>query len=365
MSIFDRYLLKRFFLTFFVAMFCFVIVFDVVNLIEQIGKFLESEATFGDIFMYYVYFTPFIVVLTCPIATLLASIFSVGLLARNNELTAMKSAGVSLYRLTLPLLLGGVVIAMFLWIFGEMVMPEANFRKDQIKMEKIDRKQPTSKGIYRNQLFQGLGGRVFHFSTYNAGDAEGQRVIIQTFAGSKLKSVVTAERFDWQDSIWIGHNVEFSEFKDFRVDPKPIKSWHEDYHAFSNYAETPAYFDVWFTRQDAQSLSYFKLLNFIQVSRAIGRDVTPQVVDLENKIAFPFINVIIILIGVALASNPRRSGLAIGFGISMCISFVFYTVVKIAIELGHQGTIPPLVAAWGANVIFFIFGLYLLVRTPK
>jgi lipopolysaccharide export system permease protein len=365
MTIFDRYLLKRFFLTFLIAMFCFVLIFDIVNLIEHIGDFLESKATFADVAMYYVYFTPFIIVLTCPIATLLAAIFSVGLLAKNNELTAMKSSGVSIYRLTMPLLLGGLAIACFLWVFGELIMPEANHRKNLIKIEKIDRRQPTVSGVHRNEMFQGLGGRVFHFGAYRSAEAKGERVMIQTFSGSRLRSVVTAKEFYWQDSLWVGFDVDFSEFKDFRVDPEPVRSWHEERHLFREFAERPQYFDTWFTRQDALSLSYFKLQRFIDVSRAIGRDVTKEVVDLQTKIAFPFINVIIILIGVALASNPRRSGLTIGFGISMCISFVFYTIVKIAIELGHQGSIPPLVAAWGANVLFSLFGLYLLIRTPK
>lgn len=365
MTVFDRYLLKRFFLTFVVSLLCFVLVFDVVNLVEHVGQFLESDATLMDIILYYVYFTPFIVVLTCPIATLLAAIFSVGLLAKNNELTAMKASGVSLYRLTMPLLLGGVVIACLLWVFGEMVMPEANYRKNLIKVEKIDQRKPVSAEVHRNEMFQGLAGRIFHFGTYYSSEERGENVMIQTFSGNRLVSVVTAEEFFWDDSVWIGNKVEFSEFRDFRVDPEPIRSWHEEVHRFSSFAERPHYFDTWFSRQDAQSLSYFKLANFINVSRAIGRDVTKEVVDLRTKIAFPFINVIIILIGVALASNPRRSGLAIGFGISMCVSFIFFTIVKIAIEMGHQGTISPLVAAWGTNVLFFLFGLFLLIRTPK
>ncbi len=365
MGILHRYLLRRFFLTFLVSLFCFVLIFDLVNLVEHIGRYLESDATVVDIIMYYIYFTPFIVVLTCPIATLLAAIFSVGLLARTNELTAMKAAGVSLYRLTLPLLLGGVVIAVLLWVFGEFVLPEANHRKNNIKIEKIDRRRTTTPKTQRNQMFQGVDGRIFHFGNYVAESATGERVVIQTFAGNRLKSIVSAEKFFWDDSIWVGTDVEFSEFKDFRVDPQPIRQWHRALFHFTDLVERPRYFNNWFMRQDALSLDYFQLRSFIEVNQAIGRDVTAEVVDLQNKIAFPFINVIIILIGVALASNPRRSGLAISFGLSMGISFFFYTIVKIAIELGHQGTIPPLLAAWGANMVFFLLGLYLLIKTPK
>lgn len=365
MRILTRYLLKSFFTTFAISLFCFVLVFDLVNVIENIGKFLESDATGGEIFLYYIYFTPFIIVLTTPIATLLAAIFSVGIAAKRNELLAMKAAGVSIYRLAAPLLGAGLLIAASLWVFGEFVMPEANLHKDEIKAEKIDRRGTTRGKVHSNQMFLGLEGRIFHFGTYNADAERGSQVAIETFVGNRLKSITTAAEFYWQDSVWVGRDVEFREFKDFRTDAHPIVEWKEQYYTFNSYHEKPTYFQTWLSGDDALALGYLKLRRFIQVSRAIGRDVTPQVVDLYTKIAFPFINVIIILIGVALASNPRRSGLAISFGMSMAISFVFYTIVKIAIELGHQGTIPPLLAAWGANALFFLIGAFLLIRTPK
>lgn len=365
MNIIDRYLLSRFFLTFFVSIFCFILIFDLVNLVERIGGLLESGATLFDVFLYYFYFTPFIVVLTCPIATLLASIFSIGLMAKSNELLAMKAAGISLYRIVVTLTAGGIVIAAGLWWFGEMVLPEANTRKNVIESEKFERKQPESSTVYRNQMFQGLQGRVFQFTNYVTKSATGEDVVIQTFEGNKLKQVITADRLTWQDSLWVGTGVEIRVFGDFESDPQPIKSSNFSTLTFPEFRERPSYFEDWFSRQDPLSMDYFKLSKFIQVSRSLGKDATKQLVDLENKIAFPFINVIIILIGVSLASNPRRSGLGISFAVSMAISFVFYTCVKIAIEFGHQGTIPPLLAAWGTNVVFLVLGLFLLFRTPK
>ncbi len=365
MNTVDRYLLKRFFITFFVSLFCFVLIFDLVNLVERIGNLLESGATFTDVFMYYFYFTPFIVVLTCPIATLLASIFSVGLLAKSNELLAMKAAGISLYRIVATLVVGGFVIAAGLWVFGEMILPEANNRKNIIQAEKFERRGSESATVYHNQMFQGLHGRVFQFTNYITRSATGEDVVIQTFDGNRLRQLITANRFVWQDSIWVGSDVQVRDFGDFESDPEPIKTTKYQTLPCPDFREKPSYFENWFGRQDPLSMSYFKLKRFIEVSRALGKDATAQLVDLENKIAFPFINIIIILIGVSLASNPQRSGLGISFAVSMAISFVFYTCVKIAIEFGHEGTISPLVAAWGTNVIFLILGLILLLKTPK
>ncbi len=365
MSTFARYLLKRFFLTFFVAIFCFIIIFDLVNLVENIGRFVESGATAKDVALYYAYFTPFIVVLTCPIATLLAAIFSIGLLAKTNELTAMKAAGVSIYRIAGILVLGGFLVAGGLWVFGEYVLPEANYRKNIIKAEKIERRRPEAANVYRNQLFQGLEGRIFQFTTYQSLAMIGEDVIIQTFDGRALKQIVTAKKFVWRDSVWIGYDVAIKEIGDLKSAAQPIRSTAHDSLVFSAYRERPNFFEDWFTRQDAFSMSYFKLRDFIEVSKLLGKKVTVQVVDLNNKIAFPFINVIIILIGVALASNPRRAGLGISFGLSMGISFVFFTLVKVGIEMGHNGIISPLVAAWGTNLVFLVLGLLLLLRVPK
>lgn len=365
MNIIDRYLLRRFFVTFFVSILCFILIFDLVNLVERIGGFIESGATFADVFLYYFYFTPFIVVLTCPIATLLASIFSVGLLAKSNELLAMKAAGISLYRIMTTLVFGGILIAASLWWFGEIVLPEANSRKNTIQAEKFEKRNIESATVYRNQMFQGLEGRVFQFNNYVTKSATGEGVLIQVFEGNKLRQTITADRLIWQDSVWVGSGVEIQTFGDFESDPEPIKRTKFATYSLADFREKPSYFEDWFSRQDPMSMDYFKLRKFINVSRALGKDVTKQLVDLENKIAFPFINVIIILIGVSLASNPRRSGLGVSFAVSMAISFVFYTCVKIALELGHQGSIPPLVAAWGTNLVFFLLGIILLLRTPK
>ncbi|TFH65889.1 MAG: LptF/LptG family permease, partial [Candidatus Zixiibacteriota bacterium] len=126
-------------------------------------------------------FTPFIIVLTCPIATLLASIFSIGLMAKSNELLAMKAAGVSLYCIVTTMVAGGILIAIGLWVFGEMILPEANSRKNIIQAEKFERRSSESATVYRNQMFQGLHGRVFQFTNYVSKSATGEDVVIQTF----------------------------------------------------------------------------------------------------------------------------------------------------------------------------------------
>lgn len=365
MNIFSRYLLRRFFLTFFVSLFCFILIFDLVNLIENIGKYVESGARAIDIALYYLYFTPFVVVLTCPIATLLAAIFSIGLLAKTNELTAMKAAGVSIYRIAVVLMTGGVAIAGGLWVFGEVILPEANFQKNIIKAERIERRKADTANVYRNQMFQGLDGRIFQFGNYISKSATGEDVLIQTFDGKTLRQIITAERLVWRDTVWWGRKVSIRAIGDLDSAARPISSESYDSLAFPSFRERPNFFEDWFSRQDAYSMGYFKLKRFIEVSRALGKDVTAQVVDLYNKTSFPLINIIIILIGVALASNPRRAGLGISFGLSMGISFIFFTMVKVAIEMGHNGILSPIVAAWGTNVVFLLFGLVLLIRVPK
>ena len=190
-------------------------------------------------------------------------------------------------------------------------------------------------------------------------------MVIQTFNGNRLTDVITAKRFFWRDSVWVGTDVTIKKIGNLDQANQPITIAQKDTVVFSGFKEKPNYFEDWFSRQDALSMGYFKLRKFIEVSRALGKDVTRQIVDLYNKISFPFINVIIILIGVSLASNPRRAGLGISFGLSMGISFVFYTMVKVAIEMGHNGMLDPIVASWGTNAVFLVFGIFLLIRVPK
>ncbi|MYI98276.1 MAG: LptF/LptG family permease [Gemmatimonadetes bacterium] len=114
-----------------------------------------------------------------------------------------------------------------------------------------------------------------------------------------------------------------------------------------------------------EEMSYDELDQLIQNVRRGGGDVQGYLVDLNLKIAFPSAGLIIVLLGGALASHLRRGGVAVGFALSIGICFVYWGLLRFAQAFGHAGLLEPMAAAWGANALFCLLALILLVRAPK
>lgn len=114
-----------------------------------------------------------------------------------------------------------------------------------------------------------------------------------------------------------------------------------------------------------EEMGYFELLDYVKVKKRSGQDVAKETTELYLKISFPFVNFIIVLFGAPIAANPKRSGVAIGFAISLFISFVYYTLIRMGQSFGYSGKLSPLFAAWSANTLFFILGVILLIKAKK
>jgi lipopolysaccharide export system permease protein len=112
-------------------------------------------------------------------------------------------------------------------------------------------------------------------------------------------------------------------------------------------------------------MGYFELAEYVKIKKRSGQVVAKETTDLHLKIAFPFVNFIIVLFGAPLAANPKRSGLAIGFAISLFIAFVYYTLIRMGQSFGYSEKLPPLLAAWAANILFVVLGTILLVKAKK
>ena len=121
------------------------------------------------------------------------------------------------------------------------------------------------------------------------------------------------------------------------------------------------------TRRQKKSdeMGYFELAEYVKLKKRSGQVVAKEATDLHLKIAFPLVNFIIVLFGAPLAANPKRSGLALGFAVSLFISFVYYTLIRMSQSFGYSEKLPPLLAAWAVNILFAILGTVLLIRAKK
>jgi len=129
-------------------------------------------------------------------------------------------------------------------------------------------------------------------------------------------------------------------------------------------AETPEDFEV--LRTETDEMPFTKLRRYIRKIEREGYDSTPYRVDLQVKISFPVLNIITAFLGIPFALRlPRIGGLAAAAGMSLVLGFTFWVLFAVTVSIGQTGLLPPLVAAWAANILFAALGIYLLLRVES
>jgi lipopolysaccharide export system permease protein len=387
MRILDRYLIRQFCFALLFSLIAFWVIFLVVDLVEHVDKYIDKQASVLLVVKYYVYYTPYIVVLSLPVAMLLSCLFSLGQLAKHNELTAMKSTGISLYRILLPLLILSFVISVSVIVLGASIVPLSYQKMTYVKTVEIEKGRQQTGTIISNLFVQGEDGRIFHLATYDTKAKTGSNALVQRFEENRLREEIRADRVRWENNGWVFENgVErvFSESPNQSQSPEafqetgPSAPLENSAHRYLTEAEEYRPFDRLFrldlkikpealTRRQKRSdeMGYFELAEYVELKKRSGQVVATETTDLHLKIAFPFVNFIIVLFGAPLAANPKRSGLAIGFAVSLFISFVYYTLIRMSQSFGYSEKLPPLLAAWAANILFAIIGTILLVKAKK
>lgn len=358
MRILDRYIARKFLLYLVAMLIASVSIYIVIDAVERLSDYIDKGAPTKVIVQYYLYYIPFIVILVMPISTLLASMFSVGQLAKYNELLAMKASGLSLYRILSPLFLIGFLVSVFMIFFAEVVMPWANTQKADIKRRYIDRIPGTIPSQIANLYFQDEYNRRIFIGYYNAHERMAHKVNILEFDGVYVRHRIDAEVMRWGKNGWEllrGYERFFENGKELA---QPF-----DTMEIPNLTLAPEELSA--VQKDPEEMSFQELQQFIEEVERNGGDPDRWLVDLYLKISFPFANFIIVLFGAPLAAGRVRSTGALGIALSITACFFYFGMVKVGQTLGQIGALPPLIAAWLGNIVFLIAGAWILYKTPK
>jgi lipopolysaccharide export system permease protein len=354
----DRYLLSRFVISLFIAVGAITLVALIVNVVEKLEEIVDSAASVKDVFLYYLYFIPWIYKITIPASVLLAGLFSIGLLARNNEILAMKSVGISLYRIALPLLTFTLLLSAANFYFNEEILPYTTRERNRIKQGEISR-SPGRKGtVLYNLSKQGSGGYIYHFETFRPGRKEAHNCLVQRFESDSLRESYRAEKMHFNQGFWTiysGSHRTFSNGEESYVkfDSLLLRECRERPEEFEKYRGRP------------EDMGYRELEGYINVLKKTGAPYTRELVDLKTKLSFPLTCFIVMFICIPVASNPHRSGVAMSFAIASGISLVYFVIFKVTQSLGYSGTISPDLAAWSINAVFLAVGLGLFIKSGK
>lgn len=354
----DKYLLRQFLKILFFSVLSFTIIYVVVDVFEEIDNFIDHEANVRDIVAYYFHAIPFALTYIIPVSLLLATVFAMGIMGRRNELTALVASGVSLARVAAPIFCTALLVSLGSVYFNDIIVPRATTRAEDIMKIRIEGRSPEKSGVKENVHYVGEDGFVFLADSYSHRTLTLYDVVIQQFDENTLVRRVDARRMEWTDSSWVfvngfdrvfsGGNEQTRAFE--RLEMHSLKERPKD-----------------FAKEviEEENMTYSQLREYIAKVRRSGGNVQRYLVNLYFKFSFPFAGSIFVLIGIAFASGKRKQSIATGFGVTLLVAFLYYAVLRIGQTLGHNGVLPPMIAAQLGNIVFLAIGMYLLVRANR
>lgn len=354
----DKYVLREFVLFSFLGLGALVAIWLVVDVFEKLDTFIDHSTSLEHAVLYYIYGLPMVLILVLPTSLLLGCLLALGQLSRHREVIAMRSAGLSLMRICTPILLFAFFMSIVSFALGGFAAPHSTTRKQALwDYEIMNRVRP--KLTHRDNVhYLGRNGRVFLIKRYDRDTSTMRDVVIQDFSGETLVRRVDARRGTWDGKKWVftvgyvrtfGPDGEIAERFNVKSFPE-IKEMPEDF------------------AKDEKTTEEMNILQYVRYIKRVGQSggVTRKLnVALQTKIAFPFANLIVVLIGTALAGALNRGGIAIGSGLALSISFLYYGFIRAGEALGNSGSLPAPIAAWIGNAFFLILGLALLRRAQR
>ncbi|MBI4463081.1 MAG: LptF/LptG family permease [Acidobacteria bacterium] len=358
--ILDTYVAKTFLFYLALVLGAFLLLTDVVTFfLDLLNDVIRNHIPASMVLGYFLHLTPYLLYLTAPLAVLVAILVSFAVLSQRNEITAVKASGISLYRLTVPILLLSSLLSVGLFFFEYSYIPSANRRQDAIRNQIKGRPAQTYFRPDRRWIF-GQGPRIYYYNFF----APAERVLggITVFeldpASFQLTRRISAARAHWEASLggWV-----FEDGWVRRLRRDSLESFESfQIRLFPEFSEPPSYF-LKEVKQSSQ-MNFLELRRYLQDLRQSGFDVVPLDVQLHKKFSFPSFALIMALIGLPFAFSFGRRGALTGIAVSLAIAIVYWGVSSLFEALGNLNELPPVVAAWSPNLLFGLGGLYLFLK---
>ena len=359
MRTFDRYVLREYLRLFLVITAGVVGLFIVVNFFEQIDKFVANKASLADVGKYYLYQIPYLVNLLSPVAALLATFFSLGEFAMRRELLAIKAAGVPVWRTFFPILgVGALATAYGLWA-NQGLVPDGLRKAREIRAYKILKRKTARARTYGERIsFFGEGGRLYYFRRIDARRNAAWGIVVLELEGNRVVRRIDARRGRY-DSVWTFYGVVEREF----LPDGSVRFARHSRKVYPEVKERP--FDFLKSPKEIAETNTPELLRRIKVLKRAGLEFYQELVELQVRFSFPFMNLIILLFALPIAAGMRGASRAWGFGISIMVAFFYWALLQATRTLGDVGRLDPTLSAWIPNITFVLFSIpgFLRLRT--
>jgi len=400
MKVLDRYIIREFLKVLTFGIIALILVSTVVDIFERVDNIVKHKPPFSVTLTFFVARIPQVLFMICPISILLSTLLITGAFARHNEIVAMLASGVSIYRTMVPLLVIGLVVSLLMFGLNEFIVPTANRIAEESK--RIMNGKPDKRKLAKIQIwFRGIKEKRIYY--INALIPEPHYEIHGLTVFELNKQFLPVKRLDAQRAVYSLPPSQTQEQEEQKqktwmpnILPKTLRhliysenqeethyelgTWtlyqgierslgnsgkktiinfqeRRDYHIPRSFEE--------FRREtkDPEDMNYRELREYIRALTESGYDVLEYIVDLRAKLSYPFVSLVMIIIGFPFALKSPRSGAAMGVGLSVFIGITYWVILQLGISLGHAHILPPSLAAWISHVFFASAGFYLILST--
>jgi LPS export ABC transporter permease LptG len=354
--ILDRYLIREFLAFMAIGLTVAAALYVIVDLGETLNRFLRIKPPLGYIFEHFLYRLPAALHQGLPVIVLVATIFLFLSLSRFHELTAMKAAGISLYRVSAPVLLMGLSVAISAMLFQELFLPRLNELGEEVDRVKIRGQLPRHLQSRQRLWVRSAESRFYRVELLSpqTSDLYGM-TILEIDKEFRLRNRLDARQAHWTESGWELRDGAFREIETAgTVQTVPFTftalDLSEDIEEFTR------------IHKDFESMSYWELRDYVARLEAAGFQAKKYLVALYSKLSFPLVNLVMVLVAIPFALQSPRGGRLFGVGLAIAIMAGYLVVHYVALAFARADLLPPLVAAWTANVIFLGIGASLFLR---
>ncbi len=356
----DLYLLRRFFWYFVLLMGAFVFLFEAFTFFELLDDIARHHVAFLTVVDYFGSLTPYLLYQLAPLAALVATLVTVGVMSKNNEIVACKASGISLYRLAGPLLLAGIVLASMMILVDDTYLPYANQRQDALRNQ-IKGRPPQTYRQPERWIF-GENAKIYNYDLFDPNQSlfGGLSVVEIDPTTFQVQRRVFASRAQWSETqnLWVLESGWVRDFADGvikRYERFNVKDLPE-------LTEPPSYFHR--EVRQAFQMNWSELRRYIDGLHRAGFDVATLTVQMHRKLAFPLIAPISMLLAFPFAFLVGTRGAVGGVAIGVAIGILYWLGAELLTAMGGVGQLPPLLAGWAPDIIFFFLGLYFFFRMP-
>jgi lipopolysaccharide export system permease protein len=364
MRLLDRYILRSVLGIFLLCLLTFLFLYIISDILSHLEEILKQKVNFSTLLNYYLAYLPIIFVQAAPFSCLLAVLYTFGKLNRNNEIIAMRTAGLSILQISRTIITFGIILSLFIFWVNDRKVPAALALTQGIKeeMEKGTRRsaERASHPVINLSMY-GLKNRLYFVNRFlpATNTMEGITILEHDEEQNIIKKIV-ANKGEYRQGVWRFYQcITYNFNENGQVKDEPLYCEDE----IMNIPESAR--DFFNQRQLPEQMNIAQIEDYIwKLSKSGAIGVIKKLrVDLYQRYASPLTSLIIIFLAIPFAMMlKRRSAGIFSLGLSIIMGFIYYVLNAVSVAMGYAGILPPGIAVSLSHLLIFCFSAYLILN---